>query len=210
MKNTAAVILCGGLGSRLGSVIKPLVRVNGVPILESTLDLLRQHADRTLISTGTIAPERFAGFGASALVPDAPGPSQGPLAGLFAAAAHLRGVDAPDWLISVAGDCPKIPPYFPEALMTAMEAGIDVVFPSFSGQSYPPNALWRFPALLARMDALGGQPQGWGPRRLMPPGNRRDVDFSAVFPANPFESINTLSELVALARCRRNSPTIEA
>ena len=144
MKNTAAVILCGGLGSRLGGVVKPLVRVNGAPILKSTLELLGRHATPILISTGAIAPERFIGFGGDALIPDAPGPSQGPLAGLFATAAHLRETGAPDWLISVAGDCPNLPSSLPETLMAAMAPGIDVVFPSYSGQAYPPNALWRF------------------------------------------------------------------
>ncbi len=205
MKSTAAVIICGGLGSRLGGVVKPLVRVDGDPILKSTLELLGRHATPILISTGAIAPERFAGFDVDALVPDPPGPSQGPLAGLFAAASYLRETGAPDWLISVAGDCPNLPPSLPEALMAAMAPGIDVVFPSYSGQSYPPNALWRFSALLARMDALDGQPQGRGPHRLMSQENRRDVDFSAAFSSNPFEGINTLSNLVALARDRRNS-----
>ncbi len=205
MKNTAAVILCGGLGSRLGGVVKPLIRVDGAPILESTLARLAQHAGPILISTGAIDPRRFNGFGADALIADAPGPSQGPLAGLFAAATHLRGAAAPDWLISVAGDCPDLPSSLPETLMAAMEPGIDVVFPSYSSQSYPPNALWRFPALVARLDALGGQPQGRGPRRLMAPEKRCDVDFSAAFPANPFEGLNTLSDLVSLARRGRKS-----
>jgi molybdenum cofactor guanylyltransferase len=201
MSAIAAVILCGGLGSRLGGVAKPLLRFGGEPILTGTMAALRPHATPLLLSIGAFAPERFADFGADALVPDLSGPSAGPLAGLFAAATHLRARgEAPGWLLSVAGDCPGLPECLPGKLREAVDPDIDVVFAGFAGQSYPPNALWRFPALARQMDALGGVPQGRGPRQLVSSARRRVVDFAEFASANPFEGLNDLSDLVRLAR----------
>ena len=198
----AGLILGGGEGRRLGGVVKPLLRADGVPVLARTIARLRPHAAPLLISTGRIDPGRFAGFDTDALVPDRADAAGGPLAGIFAAATVLRadGV-APDWLLSVAGDCPDLPDDLPEVLAAA-GPGIDVVFASYDGQSYPPNALWRFAALAAHMDALGGDPQGRGPRQLVAPENRRDVDFARRLSANPFEGLNTLGDVVARARRR--------
>ena len=205
--NIAGVVLAGGEGSRLGGIVKPLLRVGGVPILGRTTAGIRGKVSSLLISTGTYPAERFAGFDADALVPDREGPSAGPLAGLFAAVAHLRALDdAPDWLFSVAGDCPDLPPDLLERLVDAVTAEIDAVFPAFGGQAYPPNALWRVSALSAHFDALGGDPQGRGPRQLIAPSRRCDVDFSQTSADNPFEGLNTLADLVRLAKTRNAAP----
>ncbi len=199
MSGIAGVILAGGEGRRLGGVVKPLVRVGGAPILQGTIRILKPHVSPLLVAIGTIAPERFAGFAVDALVPDRPGPAGGPLAGIFAAAEHLRaGGHAPDWLLSVAGDCPGLPEILPGALVAAVRPEIDVVFAAFAGQAYPPNALWRFSTLLAQMDALGGVPQGRGPRQLIVAARRHDVDFARSLAANPFEGLNDLSDLMRL------------
>lgn len=201
---TAGVILGGGEGRRLGGVIKPLLRADGVAVLARTIARLRPHVAPLLVSTGRIDPTRFAGFDTDALVPDRADAAGGPLAGIFAAATVLRADGAaPDWLLSVAGDCPDLPEDLPEVLAAAAGPGIDVVFASYGGQAYPPNALWRFAALAAHMDTLGGDPQGRGPRQLVAPENRRDADFAPRLAANPFEGFNTLADIVARARRRR-------
>ncbi|MEJ2459496.1 MAG: NTP transferase domain-containing protein [Novosphingobium sp.] len=199
----AGIVLAGGEGRRLGGVVKPLLRVEGIPILTKTLDKMRPFASPLLVSTGAIAPERFDGFSCDGLVPDAEGPSAGPLAGLFAAVSYLRQQsDPPEWLLSTAGDCPDLPEIMPETLLSTTADDVDVVFASFAGQSYPPNAVWRFRVLNAHFDALGGAPQGRGPRQLISPERQQTVDFSDRFASNPFEGLNTLSDLVRLARKR--------
>ena len=202
----AGVVLGGGDGRRLGGVIKPLLRVDGMPVLTRTLARLRPHAAPLLIASGRIAADRFAGFNADGCVPDAVGASGGPLAGIFAAVRVLqaRGVAA-GWLLSVAGDCPDLPEDLPQVLAAEMAPGIDVVFAAYDGQLYPPNALWRVPALIRRMTSLGGDPQGRGPRRLFPPESCRACDFSTRYAANPFAGLNTLSDIVADARARRRT-----
>ena len=202
----AGVVLGGGEGRRLGGVIKPLLRFGGVPVLTRTLMYLRPRVAPVLISTGSIDMHRFAGFDADGCVPDAQGVSGGPLAGIFAAVVELqaRG-DLPDWLLSVAGDCPDLPEDLPQALGAEMAPGIDVVFAAYDGQVYPPNALWRVSALVARMTALGDDPQGRGPRQLFASESCRECAFSDRYAANPFAGLNTLSDIVAGARARRRT-----
>jgi NDP-sugar pyrophosphorylase family protein len=67
-----AVVLAGGLGTRLGSltstVPKPLVKVGGVPYLEHQVGLLRQHGiNKLLMLTGFLGDqvEEFFGSGES-------------------------------------------------------------------------------------------------------------------------------------------------
>ena len=98
-------------------------------------------------------------------MPDAKGASGGPLAGLFATvhALQLRG-DAPDWLLSVAGDCPDLSEDLPRVLAEAMVPGVDVVFAAYDGQIYPPNALWRFSALVRHMGGAWRRPTRVGGR----------------------------------------------
>ncbi|MBU1175661.1 MAG: NTP transferase domain-containing protein [Alphaproteobacteria bacterium] len=206
-RNTiAAVVIGGGAGARLGGVVKPLLRAGGRTILAANIARLRGYASPVLVSIGPIEAARFASCGADALVSDRPDASGGPLAGLFAAATHLRQAGAaPDWLVSLAGDCPDLPDDLVSALVSATTDGIDVVFAGFAGEAYPPNAIWRFATLLARMDGLGGDPQGRGPCHLVPPERRRDLDFVGRLSANPFEGLNTRADLVALARRRRGS-----
>jgi molybdopterin-guanine dinucleotide biosynthesis protein A len=201
MMRIAGVILAGGEGSRLGGVVKPLLRVGGTPILGRTIAALRPLVSPLLVSTGSIARARFAGFDCDGFIPDRDEQSAGPLAGIFAATAYLRTAGtAAEWLLSVAGDCPDLPQGLPEALLSAASPGVDVVFASFAGQAYPPNALWRFSALIEHFDAQEGQPQGKGPRQLIAHERRRDVDFSGRLAINPFEGLNTLADLVHLAR----------
>lgn len=207
-KAMAGVIIAGGEGRRLGGVVKPLLRVGGVPILETLVKRFGNTVSPLIISTGQRGTARFDGFGAAALVPDRADADGGPLAGLFAAVAHLevRG-RPPEFLLSLAGDCPDLPADLADRLAAEMTPDTDVVFAGFAGQAYPPNALWRFAALAAERAALGGDPQGRGPRQLVAAARRRDMDFSVLVKVNPFEGLNTLADLVRVARAgaRKNA-----
>ena len=200
----AAVILGGGEGSRLGGVVKPLLRVGGAPILARTCALVRGRVDTLIISSGPREPERFSGFGADLIVPDRLG--AGPLAGIFAAVETLEANgQRPDWLLSLAGDCPDLPEDLLALFFDGMTDGTDVVFPTWQDQPYPPNALWRFSSLAARLAEMGGDPQGQGPRRLFTPPRRVDVELGSRVPVNPFAGMNTLSDVVRHARKARET-----
>lgn len=202
--STIGVVICGGAGERLGGVIKPLLRADRRTILDTTIERLRKDISLVIAAVGNHDATRFVGSGADALVFDQPGVSGGPLAGLFSALAFIGKRDwAPETVLTVAGDCPDLPPDLRDRLANRLSADRDVVFGSYAGQAYPPNALWRFDALCKGMDALGGDPQGRGPRHLIAPERRADLDFSAFSELNPFEGFNTRSDLVARARRKR-------
>ncbi len=206
MDKVAGVILAGGEGSRFGGVIKPLLRVGGEPILITLIARMRPRVFPLYISIGKIDAKRFADFDADALVKDQEDVSGGPLAGIFASVSMLRAAgQKPDWLLSVAGDCPDLPENLAERLKKAMTETTDVVFAAYAGQSYPPNALWRFSALSAHFDALDGNPRGMGPRHMVAPERRRDATFPERFGQNPFAGLNSPADLVRSARNRRES-----
>lgn len=118
-----AVILAGGLATRMGGEDKGLLTVGGKPLLDRVLDRLRpQVSDIVLNANGD--PSRFGGYGLP-VRPDPiagfPGPLAGVLAGLDWAAE--RGDEA---VVSVAADTP----FFPQDLVARLLAAAE-------GRAYP-------------------------------------------------------------------------
>jgi molybdopterin-guanine dinucleotide biosynthesis protein A len=120
----------------------------------------------------------------------------GPIAGLAAAVRHLRErADAGDVLVSVAVDTP----FLPDDYVARLTAPLDTVpgaFAIWKDNFYPTNAAFRLAAIadLPERAADHGSPRGLlgalGAVAVRWPGDRPD----------PFASLNTLADLVALAR----------
>jgi molybdopterin-guanine dinucleotide biosynthesis protein A len=94
---TAAAILAGGRGQRLGGAVKPLLIVEGTRIIDRQLLVLGPLFDRIVIVANDGAP--FADLGVD-VIPDQRGPRFGPLAGLAWLPPRFQSV------ICVAGDMP--------------------------------------------------------------------------------------------------------
>ena len=110
-----AVILAGGLSSRMGGGDKVLLELNGQPLLAHVIARLAAQAGPLAINANG-DPTRFTGFGLPVLadsVPDFPGP----LAGILAAMDWAAGLDA-SAVLTVAGDTP----FPPEDLATKLQA----------------------------------------------------------------------------------------
>lgn len=195
------LILGGGEGRRLGGVIKPLLRIRNQPIIVSAIALLRPHVSQLIVSTGPFDTDRFAQFGADMLVTDAPGPHQGPLAGVFAMIRALKqkGI-SPKYLVCVAGDIPDLPDNLVATLKAGLKPDAPAAFAAYGGQAYPPNAVWHYDFLAAKYEEMDGKPDGMGPRQLIPKGQRCDIDFSEHSSADPFIGLNTLDDVRAYAR----------
>jgi molybdopterin-guanine dinucleotide biosynthesis protein A len=101
---TAAAIVAGGKGERLGGVCKGLVEVGGRRIVDRQVEALRAVFDRVFLVASEAAP--WAGLGLE-VVPDR-WPGAGPLAGLDAALAALAAAEP--WVVCVAGDMPFLHP----------------------------------------------------------------------------------------------------
>lgn len=188
-----AVVLAGGEGSRLGMVRKADLRLGGRTMLDRVAEPLAACDQPVLVATGPgAATETTHGIS----VPDLPGTLAGPLAGLAAAVAHLRGSAAPgDAVVSVAVDTPFLPADFVERLSTALNDR-PAVYSAWGDGFYPTNAAYR-------LDAISHLPEEaaeiGSPRRLLESLAAARVDWTE--PADdPFANLNTLADLAALTR----------
>jgi molybdenum cofactor guanylyltransferase len=139
---TIGVILAGGLSRRMGGGDKTLLKVAGRTLLDHVIARMRpQCVDLIISANGN--PARFA-EAALAVVPDTVPDHPGPLAGILAAlewAAEYR--PAIEWIVSVSGDTPLLPPDLVGRLHEAREqSGRTVACASSAGRQHPVIGLW--------------------------------------------------------------------
>ena len=187
-----AVILAGGLGSRLGGARKSHIRIAGKPLLQRIADGFSEIATPLLISLGP-APLPNPPLPSSALpVADLPSGTAGPMAGIAAALAALnqRGIDR-GLLLSVAVDTPFLRADFAAGLLAGI-GDASAAVASWRGNNYPTNALWRIEQL-APMACIVGSP-----RQALARLEATVVEWHS--PQDPFANLNTLADLLALQR----------
>lgn len=192
-----AVIIAGGQGQRLGGVRKADLKVGG-----------RRLIDRVAIALGSVAPPLLVatGHGSLALPPGAIGLPDlndtlgGPLAGLAAAVDWLNDHGIADGLIvSSAVDTPFLPADFVAGMTAALESH-SAVYARWGDEFYPPNALWRLSAIAtlpARVRA-GSAPRSL--KALLEELGAVPHDWQRVASLDPFDNLNTLTDLMRLER----------
>ena len=97
-----AIILCGGRGTRLGSVDKPLLEVGDKPLLGHVIDRVRPQVDALVLSCA-ITTSAYEAFG-HPVVEDRDA-SQGPLGGFVSALPHV----GTPWVLTTPADTPFLP-----------------------------------------------------------------------------------------------------
>ncbi len=112
-----ALLLCGGAGSRLGGIDKPLQALAGRPLIERVLERVAPQAGEILISANRNLAQ-YAAYGLR-VVADGAYPDCGPLAGLAAGLAAARSDD----LLCVPGDAPLLPDDLAVRLDLARQTG---------------------------------------------------------------------------------------
>ena len=192
-----ALILAGGQGSRLGLLRKDQIRFNGMSLLERMMGEFSAAGANVLISVGRESGGRFRNM---VLLPDLDLPLGGPMAGLVAAAAHLKDQDSGDMLVTAAVDTPFLPEDFVRRLVAALDGGAMAAQAGWRGNFYPTNAIWRVSALadLPRLAREGTAPNS--PKALLARLGAPTVDWADKLDEDPFANLNTLDDLVALAR----------
>jgi molybdopterin-guanine dinucleotide biosynthesis protein A len=185
----AAILLAGGLGTRMGGGDKPLRDLAGRPILAHVIARIAPQAAATVLNAnGDHA--RFAEWGLPIIadaIPDYPGPLAGIHAGMLWAQGHFAEV------ASVPTDTPFLPEDLIESLHDARNAtNADIAVAASHGQTHPVAALW--PVALA--DEL---------YRFISAGGRRVTEFTAhynvvhvdfpVVDIDPFFNINSPEDL---------------
>tara|TARA_R110002020_G_scaffold2136_12_gene9802 strand:- start:12344 stop:12955 length:612 start_codon:yes stop_codon:yes gene_type:complete len=198
-----AVIIAGGQGTRLGGVRKADLRVGGLRQLDRVIRALDGVQRPIMIANGSKG-QRLTLPGDCVLVPDRDSPGAGPLSGLIAAVARLAEAGITHGLlVSVAVDTGFLPDDFVPRLTHGLGDAM-AVHAAWGDDFYPPNALWRLEALQhlptasdsakgpASLKALHGQLGG------------QRVDWAGTARRNPFASINTMTDLLALQRRARD------
>lgn len=198
-----AIILAGGLSSRMGGGDKPLRELDGRPILSHVVERLSRQCEPIAINANG-DPERFAGFGVPVIADlsdDFPGPLGGVQAGMrWAADSGFASI------LTVAGDTPFFPDDLAQRLTSS--AGIDVIaVASSAARQHPTFALW--PTFLAGRLAAYLDEGGRRVTGFIEQHPHVFVDFpEAQLPGgavDPFFNINTPDDLAQAQRLVKTS-----
>lgn len=103
VNRVTAVILAGGLATRMGGIDKGLLDYRGHKLIEHVMHRVAPQVDDIIISSNRNL-RVYEGFGL-AVVPDGEGEFRGPLGGLAAATGNIES----SLILSVACDMPNLP-----------------------------------------------------------------------------------------------------
>jgi molybdenum cofactor guanylyltransferase len=106
MHNVQAVILAGGLATRMGGVDKGLLQLHGRPILAEVIERIAPQVSGVVLNANG-DPARFSEYGLPVIADSKQG-FLGPLAGVLAAMEWATGQGS-EWVVSVAADTPFFP-----------------------------------------------------------------------------------------------------
>lgn len=183
-----ALVLAGGLATRLGGGDKPLLPLGEASMLARIITALTGEVDAIAISANG-DPARFDAFGLPVL-PDGAFAGEGPLAGVLAGLDWAAGQGA-DTLLTVPGDTPFIPAGLAAALAPAPACAIS------HGRVHHLVALWPVAARDLLREALS-EPGSRSVRRFADGIGTRHVVFTPI-EGDPFFNVNTPEDL-AIAR----------
>jgi len=189
-QDVTALILAGGQGRRLGGVDKGLVRLHARPLIEYVLRALRPQAASVLISANQ-NQEQYRKYGQVVQDPAEFDGSQGPLAGLLAAAPHINT----PWLVVAGCDMPALPDdYVAQLYAGLMAQGGHIAFAHAGARDHSICLLLHASMLATVRDYLQGG------RRAVLPWLESQHAVRVVFDhAQAFLNVNTPEEL-ALAQ----------
>lgn len=192
VSRTAAVILAGGRGERLGGADKAMIEIGSRRLMDRVRAALGG-CEPVLVAAGRTPRAIEESLQA---VPDLESGYAGPLAGVAAAVGALAETNV-EWLLSVAVDTPFFPDDF-LARAIALRDGVDAVVAAFGGQDYPTNTLWRLAAI---HDLPLGVQTGTAPhslKRLLAGLPHARLDYAGVVAEDPFANVNTPEDLMNL------------
>ena len=140
--DTAAVILAGGRGRRMGGALKALIPLGNRPLLSHVLTRLGPQIGTIAVSAND--PAVAAAAAGLPLLADRHDDRRGPLAGILAGMDWAIG-EGRDlrWLVTVPVDCPFLPTDLVAGLRAlASTAQARVVVARSGGHAHPTAALW--------------------------------------------------------------------
>lgn len=196
--SSAAVVLAGGRGSRLGTVDKARLRVGGRAVLDRVIERVRPQAKRLAVATS--GQLQNGGLDAVTIIPDAVSPPVGPLGALAAAGLWAAGFAPPsETVLSAPADTPLFPLDFAARALALIEPGVDAVVGAYGGDTYPVCALWRIAPLAALKADLDRGTAAGSVFALLEGLTWRRADYAQWVDDNPFVNANTVADLVRLS-----------
>lgn len=137
-----AVLLAGGLATRMGGGNKGFKQVAGKPIIEHILETLKDQIDFLSINANH-DHDAFSPYGFDVIPDSLPG-FLGPLAGILSGMQWLHEKHPEcQWLLSVPTDTPFIPNDLVSRLYTTQnETDAQIVMAHSNGYDHPVVALW--------------------------------------------------------------------
>ena len=187
--STAAVILAGGGGTRMGGGDKPLLEIGDTPMLARIIAVLRPETPAIAISANG-DPIRFAAYGLPVL-PDGAFAGQGPLAGVLAGLDWAAGIGA-----ELAADHPRR--HAVRARGLAATLAPPPACAASHGRVHHLVALWPIGCRDALRTVLAA-PGGRAVARFADSIGMRRVDFPAGT-WDPFLNVNTPDDLAVARR----------
>ena len=183
-----AVVLCGGRGTRLGGVDKPLLTVGDRALLGHVIDRVRPQVDELLLSCAETT-SAYEAFG-HPVVEDRDA-SQGPLGGFVSALPHV----GTPWVLTTPADTPFLPGDLVASLAPVCgRVGGAVV----TAGGHRQNLAMLLDAEHARSLAAFYEDGGRAIHRWLVANEVPEVDF----PSDGFLNVNTSDDLAAAeARC---------
>jgi molybdopterin-guanine dinucleotide biosynthesis protein A len=176
-----------------------LRRIGGRPLLAQIVDRLRSQVS-ALVLNANGDPERFAAYGLSVVADGIPG-HPGPLAGVLAVLDWAAAQGVAEWVVTVPGDAPFIPPDLVSRLHAARaEAGARLAIAASGGRTHPVVGLW--PVSLredVRVALSCEDVRKMGRFTARHPLAIAEWPVAAV---DPFFNINTAEDLAAAERAR--------
>jgi molybdopterin-guanine dinucleotide biosynthesis protein A len=167
----AAVILAGGRARRLGGRDKPMVAVGGVPMLGRVIDAVAAAGAAPVVVVGPVREGLPAGVLHAREEPAGGGPAAAAAAGLV-----RLGVGA-EIVALLAADLPQLTGEAVRLLVGAIGGADGAVFVDGDGRRQLLCGVWRTPALVGAVRALG-ELEGASLRRLVAGLEVREVRWS--------------------------------
>lgn len=185
-----AIILSGGLATRMGGIDKGLVELDGKPLVQHVIERLSKQTEEILINANReiVQYQRF-GY---PVLQDETADFIGPLAGFSLGLQQARH----EYLLTVPCDSPLIPVDLSQRLLAALTSqNADIAVATSEGDAHPVFSLCKrttLPSLTAYLAQGGRKVSAWQKQQTY-----IEVDFSDQ--AEAFINLNTLHELDALA-----------
>ena len=138
-----AVILTGGLSSRMGGGIKSFKQFNNKTIFDRILENLNKQVNQIIINNNNNS-ELFLKYNIT-IIEDIFGNFAGPLAGIHSALNWInKNNRSIKWLITVPGDTPFIPKNLVQNLLNAaIKGNYEIVLAKSLGKTHPVIGIWR-------------------------------------------------------------------